>query len=171
MIGDHVKGGLHGAQPSLTNLDDDGNLVPTVDFRPVYANVLHAWLQADDHAVLGKTSGAAAVHPGPAAPFTGTELGYWLAGPKARCTVREGTKFGSVAHTPRRSSRAPRRRRTTGCGSRRIAEALDRSNIRGVVGPVPSLLSLQAVAARRTAATPAASASRRVAKAKVRSAS
>ena len=41
VIGDHVKGGLHGAQPSLTNLDDDGNLVPTVDFRAVYANVLH----------------------------------------------------------------------------------------------------------------------------------
>ncbi|MCU1465528.1 MAG: hypothetical protein JWM72_1456, partial [Actinomycetia bacterium] len=32
VIGDHVKGGLHGAQPSLVNLDNDGNFVPSVDF-------------------------------------------------------------------------------------------------------------------------------------------
>ena len=47
VVGDHVKGGLHGAQPSLTALDDDGNLVPTVDFRAVYASVLRTWLKAD----------------------------------------------------------------------------------------------------------------------------
>ena len=33
LVGDRVGGGLHGAQPSLTALDGNGNLVPQVDFR------------------------------------------------------------------------------------------------------------------------------------------
>jgi len=32
-----VRGGLHGAQPSLVKLDDDGNFVPSVDFHQMYA--------------------------------------------------------------------------------------------------------------------------------------
>ena len=55
VIGDHVKGGLHGTQPSLTKLDNDGNFVPAVDFRQMYAPILKTWLGVDDHAVLGKT--------------------------------------------------------------------------------------------------------------------
>jgi len=55
MIGDRVKGGLHGTQPSLTHLDSAGNLVPAVDFRTVYATVLHDWLGADSKTILGKT--------------------------------------------------------------------------------------------------------------------
>ena len=55
VIGDHVKGGLHGAQPSLTDLDRDGNLVPLIDFHQMYASILSTWLAADDRALLGKS--------------------------------------------------------------------------------------------------------------------
>src|SRR5262249_46987302 len=38
VLGDDLKGGLHGDQPSLTDLDD-GDLKYTVDFRDVYAGL------------------------------------------------------------------------------------------------------------------------------------
>jgi uncharacterized protein (DUF1501 family) len=44
LVGDGVAGGLHGAQPSLSRLDTDGNMVPAVDLREVYATVLEGWL-------------------------------------------------------------------------------------------------------------------------------
>lgn len=55
LIGDRVRGGLHGAAPGLgTNqLDQHGNLVRTVDFRQVYAAVLDQWLKADSKQILG----------------------------------------------------------------------------------------------------------------------
>lgn len=53
LVGDRVAGGMHGAHPSLTALDQYGNLVPTVDFRQVYATVLDQWLKADSREVLG----------------------------------------------------------------------------------------------------------------------
>ncbi|MFT7648845.1 MAG: hypothetical protein ACI8Y4_003599 [Candidatus Poriferisodalaceae bacterium] len=53
VIGQRVKGGLYGEQPSMTNLDARGNLHPTVDFRSLYATVLGGWLGADDAEVLG----------------------------------------------------------------------------------------------------------------------
>ncbi len=100
VIGDQVNGGLHGAQPSLSNLDYDGNLVPTVDFRRVYATVLHTWMKVDDQAVLGKTYPALDLFDGgPAALYTGSASGYWLGGPVG--AVRgfgSAIKFGSVAH-------------------------------------------------------------------------
>ena len=101
VVGDHVKGGLHAAQPSLTNLDDDGNLIPTVDFRQVYATVLRTWLKADDAAILGKAySTLPLFEAGPAAPFTGNELGYWLAGPKGAVRAfGQGTQFGGTHPT------------------------------------------------------------------------
>ena len=52
-VGARVKGGLYGSMPSLTSLDRSGNLVPTVDFRSVYATVLDAWLGADSRQLLG----------------------------------------------------------------------------------------------------------------------
>ena len=54
VIGDRVKGGLHGTQPSLTRLDSAGNLLPAVDFRGVYAAVLRDWLGANDKTILGQ---------------------------------------------------------------------------------------------------------------------
>lgn len=47
IIGKHVKGGLHGQHPSLTDLDD-GNMKMTTDFRRVYASVIGEWLGYDD---------------------------------------------------------------------------------------------------------------------------
>ncbi|MCU1376403.1 MAG: hypothetical protein JWO68_3689 [Actinomycetia bacterium] len=54
-LGARVRGGLYGAMPSLTNLDRSGNLVPTVDFRSVYATMLDLWLRADSRQLLGAT--------------------------------------------------------------------------------------------------------------------
>jgi uncharacterized protein (DUF1501 family) len=52
LLGDDVRGGLHGEQPSLTDLDA-GDLKFTVDFRSVYATLLHKVLGADPAQVLG----------------------------------------------------------------------------------------------------------------------
>lgn len=52
VIGDRVKGGMYGAMPSLTDLDD-GDLKYTIDFRRVYATVLERWLGLESAAVLG----------------------------------------------------------------------------------------------------------------------
>lgn len=54
VIGDRIKGGLHGEYPSLAKLDDNGDLIYTVDFRSVYATILEDWLGADSQAILGK---------------------------------------------------------------------------------------------------------------------
>ena len=47
VIGDNVRGGIHGATPSLTNLDRDDNMRASVDFRSVYSTLLGSWLGAD----------------------------------------------------------------------------------------------------------------------------
>lgn len=52
-IGPSVVGGFHGSFPSLTQLDNRRNQIPSVDFRSVYANVLDTWLGADSNQVLG----------------------------------------------------------------------------------------------------------------------
>jgi uncharacterized protein (DUF1501 family) len=53
LVGERVRGGLHGTLPSLTTLDSSGSLSPTVDFRSVYATVLERWLAADATELLG----------------------------------------------------------------------------------------------------------------------
>jgi hypothetical protein len=52
-IGAQVRGGFYGELPSLTQLDNEGNLRPTVDYRSVYATVLDGWLGADSNQILG----------------------------------------------------------------------------------------------------------------------
>ena len=47
VIGDNVRGGIHGATPSLINLDSDDNMRASVDFRSVYSSLLGSWLGAD----------------------------------------------------------------------------------------------------------------------------
>jgi uncharacterized protein (DUF1501 family) len=54
LLGNKVKGGIHGEPPSLTDLDD-ANLRFTVDFRSVYASVLESWLEASAKEVLGQS--------------------------------------------------------------------------------------------------------------------
>jgi uncharacterized protein (DUF1501 family) len=51
VIGDNVRGGLHGEQPSLTDLDA-GDLKFTTDFRGVYATLLAKVLATDPGKVL-----------------------------------------------------------------------------------------------------------------------
>jgi uncharacterized protein (DUF1501 family) len=53
VISKAVKGGLHGAAPSLTDLDD-GNLKMTTDFRRVYATMIQEWLGYQDSASILK---------------------------------------------------------------------------------------------------------------------
>lgn len=47
VLGPRVRGGFHGQPPSLTALDGNGDLVPTTDFRSVYAAVLGSVLGVD----------------------------------------------------------------------------------------------------------------------------
>ena len=51
VLGNGVRGGFHGAEPSLTDLDD-GDLKETTDFRDVYATVLEKVLGTDAGRVL-----------------------------------------------------------------------------------------------------------------------
>jgi uncharacterized protein (DUF1501 family) len=52
LAGGRVKGGLVGAQPSLTDLDD-GDLKHHTDFRQLYATVLERWLHCPSESALG----------------------------------------------------------------------------------------------------------------------
>ena len=52
VFGKAIKGGLYGAQPSLTDLQD-GDLKHGIDFRSVYATVLEKWMGADPAKILG----------------------------------------------------------------------------------------------------------------------
>ncbi|HEX5137777.1 MAG TPA: DUF1501 domain-containing protein [Planctomycetota bacterium] len=52
VIGEGVKPGMHGAQPSLEDLDND-NLRFTTDFRRLYASLLKDFLQVDPKPVVG----------------------------------------------------------------------------------------------------------------------
>ena len=54
VMGEPIRGGLHGRHPSLTQLDSGGDLVHTTDFRSVYATLLKDWLTADPAPVLGR---------------------------------------------------------------------------------------------------------------------
>lgn len=54
LIGSAVKAGVHGKMPSLTDLDDRGNLKMATDFRNVYAAVLDKFLKAPSEVVLGQ---------------------------------------------------------------------------------------------------------------------
>jgi uncharacterized protein (DUF1501 family) len=52
LFGPGVKAGVHGTQPSLTDLDQD-NLKMTTDFRSVYTAILEKWLGVPAEPILG----------------------------------------------------------------------------------------------------------------------
>ena len=56
LIGEKIKGGFYGDQPSLSKLID-GDLAVTSDFRDVYATVLESILKSPAEQSLGKWSG------------------------------------------------------------------------------------------------------------------
>lgn len=53
MFGKPVAGGVHGAHPSLTDLQD-GDLKHLIDYRQIYSTLLEQWLVADPTAILGQ---------------------------------------------------------------------------------------------------------------------
>ncbi len=53
VLGGSVRGGLYGEPASLNNLDENGDLRCTTDFRSVYATMIEQWLGADAGAVRG----------------------------------------------------------------------------------------------------------------------
>ena len=53
LFGDAIKPGLLGTHPSLTQLDH-GDLIHTVDFRSIYADLIGHWMKMDPVAALGK---------------------------------------------------------------------------------------------------------------------
>lgn len=56
LIGEKVKGGFYGDQPSLSKLVD-GDLAVTTDFRDVYSTILESVLKTPAEQILGKWSG------------------------------------------------------------------------------------------------------------------
>lgn len=52
LLGGKLAGGLSGESPSLDELDANGALVPTSDFRRVYAAVIEQWFRAEHEPVL-----------------------------------------------------------------------------------------------------------------------
>ncbi|HEX9135129.1 MAG TPA: DUF1501 domain-containing protein, partial [Ktedonobacteraceae bacterium] len=53
VLGNPVNKGIFGEPPSLSSLDQNGNLKYTLDFRSVYATVLDRWMGASSKDVLG----------------------------------------------------------------------------------------------------------------------
>jgi uncharacterized protein (DUF1501 family) len=54
LFGPGVKAGVHSVQPSLTDLDERGNLKMSVDFRNAYAANLEKWLGVPNEVILGE---------------------------------------------------------------------------------------------------------------------
>jgi uncharacterized protein (DUF1501 family) len=54
VMGRGVRGGLHSRHPDLTQLDSNGDLVHTTDFRSVYATLLRGWFDVATAPVLGR---------------------------------------------------------------------------------------------------------------------
>ena len=52
VIGSNVRGGLYGQMPSLTNVDRNGRMIASVDFRSMYASVLDGWLGGGGSAII-----------------------------------------------------------------------------------------------------------------------
>lgn len=55
MGGGLKKAGFYNEGPDLANLDDNGDLKYTVDFRSIYATILNNWLEVDDQQILNKS--------------------------------------------------------------------------------------------------------------------
>jgi uncharacterized protein (DUF1501 family) len=62
IIGNSVKGGLYGDQPSLESLDDNGNLLVTTDFRDVYGGLLQDVLHTPVKDIIPRWSTSLSVH-------------------------------------------------------------------------------------------------------------
>ena len=52
LVAQALQGGHYGQAPSLTDLNADGNVQHTTDFRRVYATLMSSWMGADSQALL-----------------------------------------------------------------------------------------------------------------------
>ncbi len=59
LIGSRVRGSMVGEFPGLDRLDDQGNLVPTADFRGVYSAIFEQWFDTDAARLLPAAGGFA----------------------------------------------------------------------------------------------------------------
>ena len=56
IIGKNLKKqGFYNEAPNLINLDENGDIKYTVDFRTIYATILDKWLEVDDATILNKS--------------------------------------------------------------------------------------------------------------------
>ena len=56
IIGKNLKKqGFYNEAPNLINLDENGDIKYTVDFRSIYATILDTWLEVDDATILNKS--------------------------------------------------------------------------------------------------------------------
>jgi uncharacterized protein (DUF1501 family) len=62
LIGNQVKGGLYGEQPPLDDLDPNGNLQVTTDFRSIYGGLLHDILATPVSDIIPSWNTALSVH-------------------------------------------------------------------------------------------------------------
>lgn len=65
VLGNAITKGIFGEPSSLSNLDANGNLKYTIDFRSVYATVLDRWMGASSQNVLGGSYGSQNFLPSP----------------------------------------------------------------------------------------------------------
>src|SRR5437868_8215385 len=65
VLGNPINKGIFGEPPSLSNLDSNGNLKYTIDFRSIYATVLDRWMGASSKDVLGADFGSQNFLPQP----------------------------------------------------------------------------------------------------------
>lgn len=49
------KKGFYNEAPDLSQLDDNGDIIHTVDFRSIYATILDKWLEVNDEKILNKS--------------------------------------------------------------------------------------------------------------------
>jgi uncharacterized protein (DUF1501 family) len=56
IIGENLKrSGLYNKAPDLSKLDQNGDLIYSIDFRSVYATILNNWLNVNDKTILNKS--------------------------------------------------------------------------------------------------------------------
>lgn len=53
LFGPMVKNEILGTYPNLDQLDNNGDMIHTVDFRSIYASILEQWMKLDSTAILG----------------------------------------------------------------------------------------------------------------------
>lgn len=53
MSGSLKKAGIYNELPNLSNLDKNGDIKYTIDFRSIYASILDNWLEVNDRTILG----------------------------------------------------------------------------------------------------------------------